>query len=193
MAQFCTGCGASLKEGSRFCENCGRPAAIVQAAFATPVAAAPVARVRGVVGQRSPDGKWWWNGTQWMAVPQVLAPMVAPRKRMGLGKRLLLGFGVAGVALVVILILVAKFGPLNNPSAPIRPLGPGPYYAHYTCGGNSSCISTVVNEATANGGDTGIIGDYKDMASCSTTVTLYTGIVKTAWCSTSRNAGDTGP
>ena len=55
------------------------PALPVQA----PVPAAPVAQ-----GQYSPDGRWWWNGAQWVAV-QALAPIASAAPKKGSGARTL--------------------------------------------------------------------------------------------------------
>ena len=65
MAKFCAGCGTALKEGARFCEKCGRPVAVEQAIVLAPmVASKPAERL-------SADGKWRWDGTQWVARVQV--------------------------------------------------------------------------------------------------------------------------
>jgi hypothetical protein len=95
-ASFCSDCGSALREGARFCQACGA-AVVVQtddgkpielrgpgvaantvsategvprpSAAAAPGNNEPNARPRAVTGQSSPDGKWWWDGQQWLPVP----------------------------------------------------------------------------------------------------------------------------
>lgn len=192
---FCSSCGAALKPGAKFCESCGKPV-MVTAAAVVPVEGRPTGReasgAAAAVGRQSADGKWRWDGTRWVAVPQA-APIVPTKKRMGYGKRLLISLALTAVVMVGALVLVPKLGLFNGPHSPTRAIGPGPYYLHYNCGQKTDCITTMVNEATANGGNTGITEDYKDKATCTGVAPIYTGIVKTFWCSTSKNPADTGP
>lgn len=75
---FCASCGAALKPGARFCETCGKPVMVAPVLAVEAKAAAAAPETSQAVGQRSPDGKWWWNGTQWVAMPQAVASAIAP-------------------------------------------------------------------------------------------------------------------
>jgi hypothetical protein len=56
-----------LVPGARFCAACG---ARLDAPNAPEKATSPSEQVQG---QYSPDGKWWWNGTQWVSVAAAAA------------------------------------------------------------------------------------------------------------------------
>ncbi len=93
---FCANCGTALREGASFCTACGYNVAPPSPAPATQETAGE-APVRAQP-QYSADGKWWWNGTQWMAVapvrpvaqamPTEAAPAVLAVKRKRGAKRL---------------------------------------------------------------------------------------------------------
>lgn len=85
----CPGCGVECKTDSRFCASCGHnltdTPSLAHAPTDTPAPEQPS-------GQYSPDGKWWWNGTQWVPVPVTAAmppvttmaptvPVPAPKQR----------------------------------------------------------------------------------------------------------------
>ena len=200
---FCASCGAALKPGARFCESCGKPVAIapVEAKAIIPeTAAAPAASQ--AVGQRSPDGKWWWDGTQWVAMKEAAAPVIEvaaagqAKKGKGRGKFILLGLGVAVVALVGILIVTGELSPNTSTYKPTYTpaIGAGPYYLHYNCGGDATCMSDPqISEGTGNGNNTGILLDFASQTKCQAAVTQMNTTGGNYWCSTSKNPGDTGP
>ena len=198
---FCTSCGAALKIGARFCETCGKPvmvAAAEEVKAAVPAqTSAPVAS--WAVGQRSPDGKWWWDGTQWVLMPQAMAPAIAPavarQVKKGRGKFIWLGLGVAVVVLVGILFLASKVPTASQGGLGV---GAGPYYEHFNCQGASACMTGIVSnassyEAYANNGNTGIDYDFLAMIVCQQVANADAGKGLKTWCSTSKNPGDTGP
>lgn len=95
---------------------------------------------------------------------------------------------VAVPVAITLIFILPRLAPVSSPS---KPLGPGPYYLHYDCGNDRNGTSGMVNEGTANGGNTGIGGDYKTLAERPAVASIETGIVKTDWCSTSKNPADT--
>jgi hypothetical protein len=93
---YCSACGAALTPAARFCGVCGAsvparattgvvrregepettslPVPVVTAAYPAPQA----------VGQFSSDGRWWWNGVQWViAAPPNAQVTPSPKKRKG--------------------------------------------------------------------------------------------------------------
>jgi zinc-ribbon domain len=84
--KFCSACGAALRPNARFCDACGHD---TKADSQTPAA---IAETQGAeaqaLGQYSADGKWWWNGTQWMVVQATVAPSGKPRKAKRMVRRL---------------------------------------------------------------------------------------------------------
>jgi ribosomal protein L40E len=72
LAATCADCGASLPLGALFCAKCGKSVkatgAKVEVAPATSSAAKPAATSAVAAPQYSADGKWWWDGQQWVAV-----------------------------------------------------------------------------------------------------------------------------
>lgn len=80
-ASYCTSCGAPLAPESRFCGSCGQTVSATAPAMAQAASAAAVQAQT----QYSPDGRWWWDGDQWVAVPaqasSAVAPMPAKRRK----------------------------------------------------------------------------------------------------------------
>lgn len=227
LTLVCRDCGATLKPGARFCPQCGRSVDTAAASeiqvvagatpAATPVAPATLAaKSAAEPAQYSADGKWGWDGTQWIPVsspatmesppPAAAASTSGPpasavgsvtesgraKRRNSPLKYVLLGLFVAAV-LVVGLVLVSKLtaSPITGTG-----IGKGPYYLHYNCKGDTICmssLSSVGNEATTNGGNTGIFLDYSGLANCKQGVANEAGLGESWWCSTSTNPSDTGP
>jgi hypothetical protein len=84
---FCSACGQALKEGARFCANCGSVVVAKAAPAQSPVGVSPAPakailtpQTPNAPPQFSPDGKWWWNGKQWVAANQPALPEVAAIK-----------------------------------------------------------------------------------------------------------------
>ena len=140
---FCSACGQALKEGARFCANCGatvvakpEPAQKPVAPVVTPavVAPTPVTQSPASPPQFSTDGKHWWDGTKWNVVPTAPASPVLPRppatlapppsvisaapssphKPNHLPRNLAIGFGIALLVLVGILWATGEFSPVSN-------------------------------------------------------------------------------
>ena len=82
-----------------------------------------------------------------MAIPQAAGapaplappPVVAKKQRMGSGKRLLVGLAVMLIVFVGGGIVLTRLIPSLTTST--ARLGPGPYYLHFNCGGDSSCMA----------------------------------------------------
>lgn len=207
---FCSGCGTALKPGARFCENCGKPAtaALVAIASPTPVAARPTVTPASVVAPErlSADGKWRWDGRQWVAVPQAAetAPGGGGKAKKGKNPVLIVVL-VVGLAAFAFFVSLAVMRSVNNPggtasTAPARTLGPGPYYLHFNCNNDSACMGVFggqtqanTSEAVSNKGNTGIYDDFSDKASCDSIRTTVASAGNTWWCSTSKNPADTKP
>lgn len=68
-------------------------------------------------GQFSPDGRWWWNGAQWVAVPSVPTPGVTTqtprRSRQNVARRL----AIVAPALAIVTALVFVLDPEINSRA----------------------------------------------------------------------------
>ena len=119
---ICPVCGTENGPGAAFCQGCGRSVAGPGAPLAVPGPPPPPPPQ----GEFSPDGAWWWNGTQWASVqsatakPRALAPTpaaeapgwVAPRRGGGARKVL---FGALVVAAVV--VPVGLYGVWNSGQA----------------------------------------------------------------------------
>jgi hypothetical protein len=77
----------------------------------------------GAAPQYSPDGKWWWDGRQWIAVPQAQStqappsPLPARRRQPHVPAAAILASVV--VVLVVVVALASAFGqrPAHSASA----------------------------------------------------------------------------
>jgi hypothetical protein len=70
----------------------------------------PESGAQGSVGQRSPDGRWWWDGSQWQPVAPT-GPVQRPVAKAGL-KRPLLWFvaGIVDISIFPLLIPWVFFG-----------------------------------------------------------------------------------
>ena len=71
---FCPSCGSPQDAGVSFCKNCGYKLDSINAP-------SPGQEAVSAPGQYSADGKWWWNGAQWVpVVAPALAPVLAAAK-----------------------------------------------------------------------------------------------------------------
>lgn len=103
---FCSKCGAALKEGAKFCSQCGKPADTASAAVVSP-SPAPVP-----VQQASPSPVFTPSPVSTPVQSPAPSTDGAARKKSGMGKGCLIGCGVVlALALIVGVILAIVLVP----------------------------------------------------------------------------------
>lgn len=81
---FCPSCGSPQGAGASFCAACGFKIVTDD----TPPITAPAPVQQGQQGHHSADGKWWWNGAQWVATQEAGTATSKPRKVKRMVRRL---------------------------------------------------------------------------------------------------------
>jgi hypothetical protein len=83
---FCSSCGQALKAGAKFCANCGADVVASVETNSSPVVVSSTPNAPSPAAsqpQHSPDGRWWWDGTQWTGVPPPTQMPPAPQAKKG--------------------------------------------------------------------------------------------------------------